>query len=96
MISSYQWYFSFEKCVPAHWYRKISEVQQNCKQKIFAKVPRIEIAPPYSNTDQKALENERSSNEEYEDFEERRFHGKRKGLGKNSYRKTKSLIEDDN
>ena len=74
---------------------RISDFQETSKQMISSKIPRINVTSYNSNTDDKALKNKSSVNEEREDLEEHRYHGKGKGKGKNSNRKTKPSIEDD-
>ena len=61
----------------------------------MVKIPRINITSSNSNTHDKSIENEKCSKEENEDYEGPKYHGKVKGEGKNSNRKTKPLIEDD-
>ena len=70
--------FSFEKSIPAHWYRKLRETQQRCKQKILTKIPRINITSSDSNTFDKILDYESSWKEETENSYEHRYLGKGK------------------
>ena len=70
-------------------------MQQRYKRIILTTIPRIKITSSNLNTVNEALENERSSKEENELFEEHRYIGKGKGKGKMSNPKPKPSIEDD-
>ena len=90
---------SFERLVPARWYRKTNEVIESLKQYLSAKIPRIAIITSKVNTKNEVQGNEDPNYEKDENSEkttdptEGKGKGKGKGTGRSSNREPKSSIE---
>ena len=94
LFPNFDQHSSFERFVPASWYRKVNDALQlfrQLQQQLFNKIPRIILQSPVANADDVVYEIGQVDNEEDEDLAVKTFEGKGKGKGKN--RRAKASIE---